>query len=136
MKACYSIDGGPQTATQDTKLLAALTAMGVPLGTPPCLPTFDEHGRERWQYNLGLETIDGKFTTRQLIGFWADENFVARNPDHPFAYICACLKNYRSLQDAIKQIRPLAQVRKGRSIALIHVDAPDRTQELILGGLR
>ena len=136
MRTCTTIEGGPVTATQDTKLLAALTAMGIPLGNPPCLPTFDAHGRERWQYNLGNETIDGKYTTRQLLAFWADANFIANNPDHPFAYVCACLKNYRALQDAIKDIRPLAQVKKGRSIALIHVDAPDRTQELILGGLR
>lgn len=136
MNECYSIDSDPAKATQDIRLLAALTAMGVPLGNPPCLPTIDKNGKEKWQFLLGVATMDGKYTTRQLIGFWSDDTFCKTNPDHPFAYICAAMRNHKSLLEAVKGIRPLAQICKGPSIALIHVDAPARTQELILGGLR
>lgn len=136
MDQFYSIDSDPAKGTHDIRLLAALTAMGVPLGNPPCLPSLDRHGKEKWQFLMGVATMDGKYTTRDLVGFWADKSFESRNPEHPFAYICAALRNHRSLLDAIKGIRPLAQIQKGPSIALIHVDAPNRTQDIILGGLR
>lgn len=136
MKKGYQITSSPENATRDLRLIAAITSMGVPLGTPPCMPIVDAQGRERWQFWMGTHTVDGKYSTKQLIGFWHDENFITNNPEHPFAYIRASLQNHKNLSEAVKGIRPLAQIIKGRSVALIHVDAPEKTQELILGGLR
>ena len=134
--ANYTIRSSPEKATRDIKLVAALTAFGIPLDSVPCLPTINRHGNEVWEFRIGPGTMDGKYKTEEVIAWWRDDCFVMRNPDHPFAYIKAALQNHTSLVDAIHGIRPLAQIVEGQSVALIHVDAPAKTEEIILGGLR
>jgi hypothetical protein len=76
----------------------------------------------------------GKFRTRELLGYWAQGNeWIEKNPNHPFAYAIAAVKNYRGLLDFINKKVPYGWVSRGKSFAMLPLDASSETQEIILG---
>lgn len=114
--------------TADIRLVAALTAMGV-----PC----DENHASVAAGDTRLWRISdvsncGKYKTSDLIVFWRDSQFHVRNPQHPFAFVKAALWNHKMLVEAVKQDRALIQIRKGDSIAFLHPDCSAETERKIL----
>jgi hypothetical protein len=124
------------TATSNTDLASALTAVGIPLAEKPFVRVVGDgiHG-ERVVWFFEPQSADGKFQTRELIDAWNDDEWHLAHPEHPFAYIKCALLNRHRLVDKVKRDVPLGCVRRRGKIALIPLDASPRTEELILRNL-
>lgn len=121
------------TATSNTCLAAALTAVGIPLAEKPFVRVVGDgiHG-ERTVWFFEPQSSCGKFQTKQLIEAWNDDAWHHANPEHSFAYIKCALLNRQRLVDKVKQDVPLACVKRRGKIAFIPLDASPRTEDLFL----
>lgn len=122
------------TNTSDVNLVAALTAMGVPVDEVPTIGIARQVGQAEGSrvWRIGSVSNCGKFNTSDLVVWWRDNKFHENNRNHPFAYIKAALWNRKMLVDAIKKDRPLVQIRKGDQIAFLHPDCSSDTERKIL----
>lgn len=122
--------------TRDSYLAAALMALGIePVGQEPCRIITREHlSGETFQFYFKPVSNCGKFRTRDMLAAWVEgEDWVEKNPEHPFAYAMAAVKNYGSLIRFIKSRAPYGWVSHGKSIAMLPLDASSNLQEKILG---
>jgi len=122
--------------TRDSLLAGALMAMGIePVGSEPCRVITREHlSGANYQFYFKPMSDCGKWRTRELLKYWTEgAEWVEKNPDHPFAYAMAAVKNYRGLLDFINKKVPYGWVSRGKSIAMLPLDASLETQELLLG---
>ena len=121
------------TATSNTCLAAALTAVGIPLAEKPFVRVVGDgiHG-ERTVWFFEPQSSCGKFQTKQLIEAWNDDAWHHANPEHQFAYIKCALLNRHRLVDKVKQDVPLACVKRRGKIAFIPLDASPATEDLFL----
>ena len=121
------------TATSNTCLASALTAVGIPLAERPFARVVgDDTGGERLVWFFEAQSPDGKHQTRDLIEAWNDDGWHHANPEHPFAYIKCALRNRERLVDKVKQNVPLACVKRRGKIALLPLNASPRTEDLFL----
>lgn len=121
------------TATTNTSLAAALTAVGIPLSEKPFLKVVGDGIRgERTVWFFEPQSPCGKYKTKELIAAWGDDAWHLANPEHPFAYIKCALSNRERLVDKVKQDVPLACVKRRGKIAFIPLDASPRTEEMFL----
>ena len=121
------------TATSNTSLAAALTAVGIPLAERPFARVVGDGIRgDRLVWFFEPQSADGKFQTKELIEAWNDDGWHHANPEHPFAYIKCALKNRERLVDKVKQDVPLACVKRRGKIALLPLNASPRTEDLFL----
>lgn len=123
------------TLTSDVRLVAAVLAMGIPVDeyAPTVGIEATQHstrGVRTW--NLGKVSNCGKYTLAQLQAAWNDRSFHVTHPQHPFAFVKAALWNHKVIVEALKGAKPLVQISKGDSIALIHPDCSSVTEEKIL----
>ena len=124
------------TATSNTGLAAALTAVGIPLAERPFARVVGDGTKsERLIWFFEPQSTDGQFQTKELINAWNDEGWHLANPEHPFAYIKCALKNRERLVDKVKQDAPLACVKRRGKIALLPLNASPRTEDLFLRNL-
>jgi hypothetical protein len=121
------------TATSNTCLAAALTAIGIPLAEKPFVRVVgDGICGERTVWFFEPPSADKQFQTKGLIEAWNDDAWHLANPEHPFAYIKCALMNRQRLVDKVKQNVPLACVKRRGKIAFIPLDASPRTEDLFL----
>jgi hypothetical protein len=121
------------TATSNTTLAAALTAIGIPLAEKPFVRVVgDGIHTERTVWFFDPQSLDGRYQTKELISAWHDESWHHANPEHPFAYIKCALLNRERLVDKVKRDVPVACIKRRGKIALLPLDASPRTEELIL----
>ena len=123
------------TNTSDVRLVAALTAMGIPVAeiNPSAAigATAGTPGGSR-VWSVGTVSNCGRYKVEQLLVAWRDVKFHETNPQHPFAFVKAALWNHKVIVDAVKRDRPLVQIRKGESIAFLHPDCSAETERKIL----
>lgn len=117
-------------------MIAALTALGIPLDTDcPYQETreiIDEREQRVATWVLKPSSTCGRFETQAMIQAWDDEKFVKANPEHPFAYIKQAFENRARIVQTVATQAPLALIRKGKRIALIPFDAtPERREQLL-----
>lgn len=129
------IDTDPATSGT-TDLIAALTALGIPLDTDcPHQETremVDEREQRLVTWVLKPASACGRFETQALLKAWDDPAFAKANPEHPFAYIKQAFQNLSRIRCGLSAKAPLALIRKGKRIALIPFDAtPERREELL-----
>lgn len=121
------------TATSNTALAAALSAVGIPLAEKPFVRVVGDGIRgERVIWFFDPQSRCGKYLTSELIAAWSDNNWHIANPEHPFAYIKAALMNRESLVTKIKQDVPLACVSRRGKFAFLPLDASPQTEDLFL----
>ncbi len=120
------------TATSNTTLAAALTAMGIPLSDRPFIKVAEDGLRERTVWFFEPQSECGKYKTKALIEAWSDDAWHLKNPEHPFSYIKCALINRERLVDKVKSNAPLACIRRNGKIAFIPLDASLRTEEMFL----
>lgn len=124
------------TATSNTCLAAALTAVGIPLAEKPFVRVVGDGIRgERTVWFFEPQSQDGSYQTKEMIAAWHDDAWHLANPEHPFAYIKCALLNRERLVDKVKQDVPLACVKRRGKIAFIPLDASPRTEEIFLRNL-
>ena len=72
------------TATSNTCLAAALTAVGIPLSDKPFVRVVGDGIRgERTVWFFDPQSPDGRFQTKELIAAWHDDTWHLANPEHP-----------------------------------------------------
>ena len=120
------------TATSNTGLAAALTAVGIRLAEKPFLKVCEDGMRERTIWFFDAQSDDGVHKTKELIEAWSNDAWHLRNPEHPFAYIKCALLNRERLVDKIKQDVPLACIRRKGKIAFIPMNATPQTEAAFL----
>ena len=121
------------TATSNTCLAAALTAVGIPLAEKPFVRVVGDGIRgERTVWFFGPQSHCGKFDTKALIEAWHNDAWHLANPEHPFAYIKCALLNRERLVDKVKQDVPLACVKRRGKIAFISLDASPSVEDFYL----
>lgn len=121
------------TATSNTCLAAALTAVGIPLAARPFVRVVgDGVSGERVVWFFEPQSPDGTYQTKELIEAWNYDAWHLANPEHPFAYIKCALLNRERLVDKVKRDVPLACIQRRGKVALLSLDASPRTEEMIL----
>ena len=121
------------TATTNTSLAAALTAVGIPLSAKPFIKVVgDGVGGERTMWFFEQQSPCGKFKTKELIAAWGDDTWHLAHPEHPFAYIKCALSNRERLVDKVKQDVPLACIKRRGTIAFIPLNATLHEQDMFL----
>jgi hypothetical protein len=120
------------TATSNTGLAAALTALGIPLADKPFVKVVEDGCKERTVWFFEPQSPDGVHKTRELIEAWNDEKWHEANPEHPFAYIKCAMLNRERLVDKVKQDVPLACIRRRGRIAFIPLNASPRVEGMFL----
>jgi hypothetical protein len=121
------------TATSNTALAAALSAVGLPVAAKPLVRVVGDGIRgERVIWFFEPQSPCGKYKTSELITAWSDNSWHMANPEHPFAYIKAALVNRESLVTKIKQNVPLACISRRGKFAFLPLDASPQTEDLFL----
>jgi hypothetical protein len=121
------------TATSNTALAAALSALGIPLAQKPFVRVVGDGIRgERVVWFFEPQSADGTHQTKSLIEAWNDDTWHLANPEHPFAYIKAALMNREALITKIKQDVPLACISRRGKFAFLPLNASQRTEDLFL----
>ena len=121
------------TATSNTSLAAALTAVGIHLSEKPFVRVVGDGIRgERTVWFFDPQSPCGKFQTKELIAAWHDDAWHLSHSEHPFAYIKCALLNRERLVDKVKRDVPLACVMRRGKIAFIPLDATPATEDLFL----
>lgn len=83
-------------SVEDTALAAALVSVGIQLRNPPYYH-IKEKGGERWVFIFNGLSADGTLSTTDCVAAWKkDLDFIKENPEHPFAFAMAAVRNYRS----------------------------------------
>ena len=121
------------TATSNTALAAALSAVGIALAEKPFVRVVGDGIRgERVVWFFEPHSSCGKHLTAELIAAWSDSAWHLANPEHPFAYIKAALMNREALVTKIKQDVPIACISRRGKFAFLPLDASPQTQDLFL----
>lgn len=97
---------------RDTKLAAALIAVGIPLRhDPPYTHIARADGKEVWTFCFYPSDQDGEVTTLECIEAWRDDlDFMKNYPLHPFSFAMAAVKNMDRLHEHMTEVDPEPQV--------------------------
>lgn len=122
--------------TSNTKLAAALCAVGIPLRkeTPVRLmagPRGDTHC-----FFFEEKSPCGDYLTAELIKAWDSKEWHLRNPEHPFAYLKVAFENQERLTDYIKKGTRIATVTRGSKFGFLSLDASDGAQKRFFDELK
>ena len=121
------------TATSNTALAAALSAVGIALAEKPFVRVVGDGIRgERVVWFFEPQSSCGKHLTAELIAAWSDSAWHLANPEHPFAYIKAALMNREALVTKIKQDVPIACISRRGKFAFLPLNASPQTEEMFL----
>lgn len=140
-KSAISIVGsdssnGSGCQTDDVRLAAALLAIGIAPKFEKVALQIVRPGRPgNWQeFFFEDKSRCGKWSTRELMAAWREGlPWIERNPEHPFSYIMAAMANHRDLTAYLTRGNEFAFLRKGRSVAMLPMNASAALEGKILG---
>lgn len=117
--------------THNTKLAAALCAVGIPLRkeTPVRLMTGIKGGDSHCFF-FQPQSPCGNYRTVELIQAWSDPAWHRAHPEHPFAYLKVAFDNQERLNDYIRNGTRIAIVEKGSKFGFLSIHASDVTQKV------
>lgn len=128
---------GEPVSTCDVRLASALLGMGIypSGGKKATIKILGADGRApKREIMLEGGSRCGKYKTKDLIGYWRQGlAWVENNDEHPFAYVMAAMMNHRDMLDGIRNEAEFAFLKKGRSVAMLPMDASLKLEEEILG---
>ncbi|MGJ8677225.1 MAG: hypothetical protein ACSHX0_06890 [Akkermansiaceae bacterium] len=137
-KVSSIVTGGSasENKTDDVRLAAALLTVGVsPLFKQVGLSVVSAIRPGNWQ-EFYFEAVSrcGRYQTGGLIAAWREGlGWIDKNPDHPFAYAMASQANHRDLRRYLAKGDEMAFLTKGRSVAMLPMNASAAMEEKILG---
>lgn len=123
----------------DTRLFAALTALGIPpVEWPTIYAGETPNGMPRQTWFLASQSVCGRYKTTEMIEAWHSKSWMDANPEHPLAYIKAGFENMNTAVDHIKDSQHTMYVIRGKGgkLGLIGPRDPRAVQELILKTLK
>jgi hypothetical protein len=116
--------------TTNTKLAAALTAVGIPLNKDcPVRLLAGGNGRNHCFF-FQEKSPCGDFITVELIKAWDDREWHLTHPEHPFAYLKVAFENAERLTDYVKKGTPIGTVTRGHKIGFLSLGASDAAQKI------
>ncbi len=116
--------------TTNTKLAAALSAVGIPLNkTVPVRLLAGENGRTHCFF-FQEKSPCGDYITIDLMRAWDDKEWHRQNPEHPFAYLKVAFDNMERLTDYVRSGTPIGHVTKGKKIGFLSLNASDTAQKI------
>lgn len=124
-----------QINVSDINLAAALAAIGIPLkehedGSPPFIKLQTGKGTS---FTFFFESEFEGMNTQHFVDAWHDDEYIKENPEEPFAYIKAAMKENRpALLDVINQSCSLVCIEKGKKFALISSNATEEQRKQLL----
>ena len=122
-------------STTNSKLAAALCALGIPLKKGDPFRTMIGDCGERVAYFFEPMDPSGRFVTAELMLAWDDAEWHERNPEHPFAYQKTAFSNHERLLDWLKKRIPIVAVTRGSKIAFLTRDAHPEIQRRVFDRL-
>ena len=137
---CIIRDNSREPGASDiTRLVAALVALGIPLDRE-CGYIETRELVDGWEQSVVTWTLKahsdcGRYDTRRMIAAWSDKAWLKHYCEHPLAYLKAASENLEAIRAQMKCQAPLALIRKGTRIALIPFDATPQRREQLLNGL-
>lgn len=133
-------DDKPPLKSPNTKLIAAAITCGFEFAhSEAMLDTIQQtdSGPKRqvtWSMNGGKKAdIAGEEVS--FVEFrkrYESMDWCKANPNSPIAYLRFVFDNYERLRDKLRDMKPLALIKRGNRIALIPADADAATREKIL----
>ena len=126
----------PALETTNTKLAAALLAVGIPLDPKnPVKVLTGDRGDRHGFFFLPVSPC-GQYKTAALIQAWDDPDWHRRFPEHPFSYIKCAFDNFERAVDYIRRRVPTAVVARGNKLAFLSLNASDTLQKQIFTKLK
>lgn len=123
-----------ETKTTDLNLAAALMSVGFKPLCPPFTVKRPNHPGSWQQFTFGAVSECGNYRAKNLVEYWrGGEVWIRQNSDHPFAYTMAALLQKVYLVDGIKRSEDVALVQRGKSVAMLPMNASLACEETILG---
>lgn len=125
-----------QLETTNTKLAAALCAVGIPLRKNVPVRRITGDRGDQLCFFFEENSPCGLYRTGPLIKAWDDAAWHQKNPEHPFAYLKVAFQNWERLRDYAKNSVPIAAVQHGSKIAFLSLHASDALQKKVFTELR
>ena len=123
--------------TTNSKLAAALTAVGIPLKkSKPVQIMTGTKGGDRVAYFFEAKSPCGLYDTKELMLAWENEEWHRRNPEHPFAYLKVGMQNLERLNEYCRKGTPIAFVSRGSKVAFLSVKSSDELQQKVFTELK
>src|SRR5688572_27630318 len=112
---CIIRDNSREPAASDiTRLVAALVALGIPLdqecGYLETRELVDGREQSVITWTLKARSDCGRYDTRRIIAAWSDEAWLKHYCEHPLAYLKAALGNFEVIRAQMKRQAPLALI--------------------------
>lgn len=123
----------------DTRLFAALTALGIPpLEWPTIYAGETRDGRPVQTWFMAPVSTCGTYKTAEMITAWHSTTWMENNANHPLAYIKAAFENMNVAVDHCKNPQHHMHVIRGRGnkIGLLGPNDPRALRETILRTLK
>lgn len=128
---------GEGNASNDM-LVAALAALGIePDASKVSSMVVGDgiKGEGNLTYYFAERSSCGQYATHEMIKAWEDDDWHAKNPEHPFAYIKCALLNLAEIQERNRKDIPLAKIRQGKKFALIGLNSSAGFEDRMLSRL-
>ena len=119
-------NGDSFTMVNDSLLSAALISIGCGLVEAEPYLYWRSEGKEKISWHHKSQSDDGKYLTSEMMLAWKTwDEWHQQNPEHPFAYACASLKNLVYLKSGIEKCKPLAVFSKNDKKLWVQYDSED-----------
>lgn len=109
--------------TRDTRLVAALTAVGIELSEVQPFGKYinDKTGKTQIVWHIELQSPDGKYKTNDLVAAYHDPFLMKKEESNlqDFAHAVASLKNREQLMDIVNNSEGIREVWKNDEIWLV-----------------
>lgn len=116
--------------TANTKLAAALCAVGIPLRKETPVRLMAGGRGDSHCFFFQPHSPCGNYNTVELIKAWDDKAWHLRHPEHPFAFLKVAFDNQERLRDYILRGERIAIVEKGSKFGFLSVRASDAAQKV------
>jgi hypothetical protein len=122
--------------TSNTKLAAALSAVGIPLRSESPVRLMTGLRGDTHCFFFQEQSPCGQYRTIELIAAWDNKEWHLKHPDHPFAFLKVAFENAERLTDYIKKGTRIAAVTRGSKIGFLSLAASDTAQAIFFKELK
>lgn len=116
--------------TSNTKLAAALSAVGIPLRKDCPVRLLTGAKGDSHCFFFQPHSLCGQYNTVELIRAWTDRTWHINHPEHPFAFLKVAFENQERLLDYVKKGTRIFAETKGSKIGFLSLDANDTAQKI------
>ena len=117
----------------DDQLAAALSAVGIPFVKPVVVKRESANATVRETFLFAERNAEGDMITGKLIKAWVKwEDFVSRNPDHPFTFAICAAKNVQRAQELRANAAAYLSFKVPGKKSIVHVVKGSKRHEALV----